>query len=660
MKRAKVLLFAMTGALFCIGLAPTRVAGQDPPVESAPSKKPRIFFTSPRVVAYQLRRLSAGELVLVDRNTSDQKYRPVYEALLSRPGLGPQFRSEALQGLSALNKTDRVAELIAGIGRLDQSDGEQTSVLGELALRLTTASPRDLQPKRDGLEEVASSARRPLTRRAAFAAVVIADGGWDRAWAAAAQRQDGLIDLIGALPMIPAPRLRGAFYGKIEPLLKRAPGKHVRNAAIEGISHIPGHDAETFTILAEAIRSDRGRRAAILSIRRTDKTAWPAEGIGPLAESLLAYAGSVPASDRASEVFLEAMALGNELADRLPEDRAVSLRKELGSMGVSVFLIKTIPHQMLYDRTKIEVQAGKPVLVIFENHDSMTHNLLITTPGAHQEVGTAAEAMAAQPGALAKGYVPDSKKILWATKLLQPGEKQKLSFNAPQRPGVYPYFCTYPGHWRRMFGAMYVVADLEEYRTDPEAYLSKHPLPIVDELLKNDRPNRQWKFEELAPSVEGLSQGRSFVKARQVFQAANCVACHRLNGVGYEIGPDLTKLDPELGPSDILQELLDPSKKINEDFQAYTFLLESGVTVTGLIVEETADVVKVARDPSAESEPTVLKKAEIEVQVKSDVSIMPIGLLNNLTRDEILDLVAYVISRGDRNSKLFHGKHRHE
>ena len=74
-----------------------------------------------------------------------------------------------------------------------------------------------------------------------------------------------------------------------------------------------------------------------------------------------------------------------------------------------------------------------------------------------------------------------------------------MRFTAPTKPGVYPYVCTYPGHWRRMYGALYVVDDLDEYLADPEAYLAKNPLPITDELLKFNRPRKEWKFEELAP-----------------------------------------------------------------------------------------------------------------------------------------------------------------
>ena len=48
-----------------------------------------------------------------------------------------------------------------------------------------------------------------------------------------------------------------------------------------------------------------------------------------------------------------------------------------------------------------------------------------------------------------------------------------------------------------MYGALYVVDDMDQYQADPEAYLADHPLPIADELLKFNRPRKEWKLEDL-------------------------------------------------------------------------------------------------------------------------------------------------------------------
>src|SRR5439155_4707466 len=104
------------------------------------------------------------------------------------------------------------------------------------------------------------------------------------------------------------------------------------------------------------------------------------------------------------------------------------------------------------------------------------------------------------------------------------------------------------------------------------------------------------------------------------------------------------------------------SFRINEKYQTYIFELKSGKTITGLVLEETPESVKVIENPLAKTQPVVLPKAGIEERVKSPTSIMPKGLLDKLSREEILDLIAYVVSGGDAHHKLFQGaghEHRH-
>jgi putative heme-binding domain-containing protein len=280
---------------------------------------------------------------------------------------------------------------------------------------------------------------------------------------------------------------------------------------------------------------------------------------------------------------------------------------------------------MLFDKERLAVRAGKPVEIIFENTDLMPHNLVITVPGALEEIGTLAEAQATQPGALERHYVPASGKVIKSTKLVPPRNSDKLSFTAPTQPGVYPYVCTYPGHWRRMYGALY-----------------------------------EWKYDDLAPLVEKMDHGRSFANGKQMFQVANCVACHKLNGVGQETGPDLAKYDPKWKPTDILKDVLEPSFRINEKFQTYVIETEAGKTYTGLVIEETGDIVKVLDNPLLKAAPIVLKKSQIASRQKSPTSMMPKGLLDKMTKEEILDLIAYVVARGEAKHALFQGAHEHK
>ena len=207
---------------------------------------------------------------------------------------------------------------------------------------------------------------------------------------------------------------------------------------------------------------------------------------------------------------------------------------------------------------------------------------------------------------------------------------------------------------------MYVVADLEEYQANPEAYLAKNPPKIADELLKFNRPRTEWKLADLESAAKHLT-GRSHANGKQMFQIGACISCHKMAGQGQDFGPDLTKLDPKWDNVEVLKHILDPSLKIDDKYRSYTFQLDSGKVVTGMILEETPTEVKVIENPLAVgSKPVVLTKTKIETRVKSPTSLMPKGLLDKLTRDEILDLLAYVMAKGEAKHKAFvGGDHKH-
>ena len=430
------------------------------------------------------------------------------------------------------------------------------------------------------------------------------------------------------------------------------PAALVRRAAMNALVSVRGQEARTFESLAKFVTGDTDRLAAIRAIQRLPQSTWPKEQAQPVLDSLIAYVTKFAVADRTSPAALDALQLADALTALVPADQAKGYRAQLRELGVRVIRLGTLPERMSYDQEVLVVQAGKPVEFLLENTDLMPHNFVITQPGALEEIGQLAEASAQQPEFARKQYVPQSPKVLLSSVLLQPRQTQKLSFIAPSQPGVYPYVCTYPGHYRRMHGALYVVSDLDGYLEKPDEYLAAAKIVPVDPLLKDRRPRTEWKLEDLAAAVPGI-EGRNYASAKQMFQVASCVACHKLDGVGNAFGPDLSQLDPKLQPLDLVKEMLDPSAKINEKFQTQVFQLDSGVTVTGLVVEETPKVIKLVANPLANAAITEIKVAEIESRKKSPVSIMPKGLLDKLTRDEILDLVAYIAARGKKDHPLF-------
>lgn len=433
----------------------------------------------------------------------------------------------------------------------------------------------------------------------------------------------------------------------------------LHDVAIRAIAAVPGHEAEKFQDLAALIRADRHRPTAISVLKTIPDKHWAEKELPGLADNIVGYLSGIPARLRTSGSAVEALALGKTLATKLPADRAKALLERLDNLDVPVIAIGTVVERMIYDKETIFAQAGKPIEIRFSNTDNMPHNFAIVQPGSLEEVGLLAEATARDADAKERHYVPKSDKILIASRLIEPGQSQAITFEVPKTPGVYPYVCTYPGHWRRMYGALYVVPNLEEYQANPAEYLAANPLPLRDELLKSLGRNTEWKFDDLIRDVKNLPHGRSFEVGKNLFRAANCVGCHKLNNEGRELGPDLTKIEPAKHTTEhLLRSILEPSKEIADKYQSHTFVLGSGKVVTGMIVAESPSEIKLLVDPLAKGDPLVIAADDIEERKKSTTSIMPQGLLNKLTREEILDLLAYVFARGDKKHMLY-GEHHH-
>jgi putative heme-binding domain-containing protein len=177
----------------------------------------------------------------------------------------------------------------------------------------------------------------------------------------------------------------------------------------------------------------------------------------------------------------------------------------------------------------------------------------------------------------------------------------------------------------------------------------------ADEPRANDRaPAGGWKLADLQQTMKSLRR-RSYSNGRRLFERAHCSKCHRLNNAGVEFGPDLAKLDPQFKPLDILRDILDPARRIADaKYDVWIFETDSGRVVTGLIVKRTEQTLEVMEKPPGEAPPVVLQRSEIDERWMSLGSIMPRGLLDEFTRDEIADLVAYVAARGNPSDPLIH------
>ena len=164
---------------------------------------------------------------------------------------------------------------------------------------------------------------------------------------------------------------------------------------------------------------------------------------------------------------------------------------------------------------------------------------------------------------------------------------------------------------------------------------------------------REWKVSDLVAEVQqGLSH-RNYDNGRQMFVAAACYKCHRFAGQGGIVGPDVTGVGRRYNATTLLESIIEPSKVISDQYEAMIFLLDSGKQVSGRVVNLNGSRLMVSENMLDPGNLTTINRDEIEESFTSKVSMMPKGLLNNLTRDDVLDLVAYLQSGGNPGAAAF-------
>ena len=164
---------------------------------------------------------------------------------------------------------------------------------------------------------------------------------------------------------------------------------------------------------------------------------------------------------------------------------------------------------------------------------------------------------------------------------------------------------------------------------------------------------RKWTTDELLPSLQGGLTGRNYQQGRQLFAAVACFKCHRFAGLGGIVGPDLTAAARRFNNKDLLDSMTLPSRTISDQYQASTFVLENGKTIVGRVANLSGENIMVITNMLEPGKLTAVRRNEIDEVVPSKTSMMPKGLLDTLSKEEILDLVAYIRAGGDPKHDAF-------
>lgn len=167
------------------------------------------------------------------------------------------------------------------------------------------------------------------------------------------------------------------------------------------------------------------------------------------------------------------------------------------------------------------------------------------------------------------------------------------------------------------------------------------------------RTPTMWTLEELSAAAQNGMKGRDFDTGRKMFSAAACYTCHRFGNAGGMTGPDLTGSGGRYSPHDLLDQIINPSKEINEQFAPIIVTKNSGEVLSGVVVNLSGDNVTLNTDLSDPDQRVNIDRKEVKSIELSKVSPMPPMLLAMLKKDEILDLLAYILSGGDKDHAMF-------
>ncbi len=183
--------------------------------------------------------------------------------------------------------------------------------------------------------------------------------------------------------------------------------------------------------------------------------------------------------------------------------------------------------------------------------------------------------------------------------------------------------------------------------------LDDFPTVDLSKLPKPMGPPGEWTVETAMKLFESGLRGRNFDKAKAAFSAGLCIACHRVGGEGGHSGPDLGSVGNRYSIRDILVAICEPSASISQQYMASVVDLKDEEPLYGRLIFRNDQEVGVASNPFDLNQITKAPVNQVEGIRFSEVSIMPEGMISGLNRDELMDLMAYLLSGGDPQHKAF-------
>ncbi|MGB0579593.1 MAG: family 16 glycoside hydrolase, partial [Limisphaerales bacterium] len=183
--------------------------------------------------------------------------------------------------------------------------------------------------------------------------------------------------------------------------------------------------------------------------------------------------------------------------------------------------------------------------------------------------------------------------------------------------------------------------------------LSSAPPAVIPNYVAPKGPGKDYTLNETVRLAQTKLTGRNFTNGRNMYRAVMCGTCHRFNGEGGSIGPDLTGSGNRYTIRDLMENIIDPGKVISDQYGTHEITTKAGDSIIGKIIVEEDGQLILMTNPFAPQHQTTIATRDIAKKEERKVSMMPPGLINALNEQELLDLIAYLLGGGDAKHKMF-------
>ncbi len=166
-------------------------------------------------------------------------------------------------------------------------------------------------------------------------------------------------------------------------------------------------------------------------------------------------------------------------------------------------------------------------------------------------------------------------------------------------------------------------------------------------------PGQVYTVDSALKQIPSKLNDRNFERGQSMFASSACIMCHRFGDEGEGIGPDLTGAGNRYSIRDLLENIIEPSKVVSDQYSMELITLDNGHTIIGRFVGEKDDSHLIMTNPMLPNRTRAIPKTKVAKSETYPISSMPIGLINGLNPEELQDLIAYLLSGGNKNDPMF-------